>query len=676
MSPGALGGEPVPRNRFACAGSLRNVNTLEDFSGGEARRALGEAAAAALWEAIVSGEAERDASLLGRFAVLCHADLKKWKFYHWFCYPCFALERPAELAAAAPLAAEEGEEARCEGLCAAVLAWRGACAAGEGAAQQEIVAPAAFTCGFRRAAAGASAEVKWERLDLAAVGEAFHSSDRGEGLVLAAFDPCASGSDANSAAAGWPVRNLLALAAARWVAPGEQPLRLRLLCVRERRGVVSTTDSVLMDVEVPPLDVTQGMPKALFAWERNAKGKAAPRVADLGAIMDPERLAEQAADLNLKLMRWRVLPELDTDALRATRCLLLGAGTLGCAVARGLLAWGVRTVTFTDCARVSYSNPVRQSLYSFEDCKGGGRPKAQAAAEALRAIFPGTDARHEELTIPMPGHPVGEEDSVLATKALQDAARLRALIESHDAVFVLTDTRESRWLPTLLCAALGRPLFNTALGFDSYVVMRHGAAPVDGVGCPPCAAAALDEAPRNLCLAASGARASAGSRLGCYFCNDVVAPLDSTRHRTLDQQCTVTRPGLAPIAGALAVEMLVAMVHHPDGAAAPASGGASGLAAEEVESKSPLGALAHQLRGFLGSLQQLPVAGAAYDRCTACSESVVDAYRRQGDAFLLRAFNEPSYLEELTGLAEMKRAAEGADCAWDGSDGEMSGDDW
>ena len=37
-----------------------------------------------------------------------------------------------------------------------------------------------------------------------------------EGLVLAAFDPCASGSDANSAAAGWPVRNLLALAAARF----------------------------------------------------------------------------------------------------------------------------------------------------------------------------------------------------------------------------------------------------------------------------------------------------------------------------------------------------------------------------------------------------------------------------------------------------------------------------
>lgn len=34
------------------------------------------------------------------------------------------------------------------------------------------------------------------------------------------------------------------------------------------------------------------------------------------------------------------------------------------------------------------SNPVRQSLYTFDDCLNGGRLKAEAAARNLNAIFP------------------------------------------------------------------------------------------------------------------------------------------------------------------------------------------------------------------------------------------------------------------------------------------------
>ncbi len=69
----------------------------------------------------------------------------------------------------------------------------------------------------------------------------------------------------------------------------------------------------------------EGTPAAV-GWEPNMRGKTGPRVTDLSPTMDPRRLASAAVDLNLKLMRWRAAPSLDTARLAATKCLLLGAG--------------------------------------------------------------------------------------------------------------------------------------------------------------------------------------------------------------------------------------------------------------------------------------------------------------------------------------------------------------
>jgi len=234
------------------------------------------------------------------------------------------------------------------------------------------------------------------------------------------------------------------------------------------------------------------------------------------------------------------------------------------------MAWGIKNITFVDNSTVSYSNPVRQSLFEFLDCTDGGKPKAETAAAKMKMIFPGVESQGVQLTIPMPGHSVSDSELPHVKDAVQ---KLEDLVKSHDAIFLLLDSRESRWLPTLLGVTYDKIVINAALGFDTYLVMRHGGA---------------------ISKEGSSSSSEHTERLGCYFCNDVVAPQDSQKDRTLDQQCTVTRPGLAYMASALAVELLVSLLHHPLRHHAPHD------APKELSDPgtTPLGTVPHQLRGF------------------------------------------------------------------------------
>lgn len=53
-----------------------------------------------------------------------------------------------------------------------------------------------------------------------------------------------------------------------------------------------------------------------------------------------------------------------------------------------LQSWGVRNITLIDNGKVSFSNPVRQSLYRHDHCINSNTYKATAAADVLREIHP------------------------------------------------------------------------------------------------------------------------------------------------------------------------------------------------------------------------------------------------------------------------------------------------
>ena len=54
------------------------------------------------------------------------------------------------------------------------------------------------------------------------------------------------------------------------------------------------------------------------------------------------------------------------------------------------------------------------------------------------------------------------------------------------------------------------------------------------------------------------------------------------------------------------------------------------------------------------------IKGRSYDCCSACSEKVTSAYKQDGWDFVKRALNEKRYVEDLSGLSEVQRAAEKA----------------
>lgn len=618
------GVDQQPRLCQISHGELVNKNTLEEFRNVDKKQLL-QTQAEIIWEDIKSGRAVESPSLLVRFILISFADLKKYHFYYWFGFPAFLKSTDnIKIVKSSRLKEEVGDK---------------------------VVANIVTALDVYRAELKSSGGRQNEGFFIVNVSPGPDTTSINK---LSDFDRCSKSateiwfgfSDPSTLPhhPGWQLRNFLLLIAAKWghLLKGN----VKILCLRDRtiKGVRNISDSLLLQLNIDlekQMQLSSPCPDAI-GWERNKNNKLCPRFVNLADAMDPVKLAESAVDLNLKLMKWRLLPSIDLEKISNQRCLLLGAGTLGCNVARALLGWGVKKITLLDNGTVSFSNPVRQTLYEFSDCStSGGRAKAIAAAEKLRKIFPGVDATGIRLSIPMPGHPVNTNEKTF-DRAKADVGTLANLIENHDVIFLLMDSRESRWLPTIIAAANNKLVINSALGFDSYLVMRHGV---------------NKETAENADSEVAASSLKSHDKLGCYFCNDVVAPGNSTRDRTLDQQCTVSRPGISMIASALAVELFVSVTQHQEegrydppgpGSAIPES-----LSASNRED-FPLGMIPHQIRGFVSQYYNILPTTYSFSKCTACSDHVLRKYKEDDIDFLMEVFNSPpSYLEDVTGLTQL-----------------------
>ncbi|KAH7420136.1 autophagy-related protein-like protein 7 [Cadophora sp. MPI-SDFR-AT-0126] len=636
----ALTSDDVPAGYIRAEGKIKNVNTIEDFKNMD-KAAMLQTAAKQIWDAINDGTIYSIPSLLSSFTILSFANLKKYTFTYWFAFPALHSEPVWKQVEAGSPSQLTGKETTA--LADEVGTWRYATDKREHGFFLAKKVPLPSTESPRPATPGASGDdldYKWVIGSLREFESGFFDGIPLENQFVAFVDPSTYPENP-----GWMLRNLLVLIKRRF-----KLNKVQVLCYRDihSRRHEARSRIIVLETEGQAAE-TDVMPK-VTGWERNSNQKLSPKTTNLAQYMDPSHLADQAVDLNLKLMKWRIAPDLNLNKIKDTKCLLLGAGTLGTYVSRLLMGWGVRKITFIDNASVSFSNPVRQPLFDFKDCIDGGAKKAYRAAEALQEIYPGVDSTGFVMSVPMLGHPITDEQNTRL-----DFETLEKLMEDHDAIFLLMDTRESRWLPTVMGKAKNKLVLNAALGFDTWVVMRHGVFAEDG----------------------------GQAALGCYFCNDVVAPADSVKDQTLDQQCTVTRPGVAPTASAQLVELMVSALQHPDGARAPApkilaNQSSNGrIEYDRDPLNHPLGLVPHQIRGFEATFQNILISGQSYDCCSACSPKIVDEYNRSGWEFIKRALTEKDYITELSGLAEVQRQAEAAagDIDWDSEPNGMDDDE-
>ncbi|GBE60593.1 ubiquitin-like modifier-activating enzyme ATG7 [Babesia ovata] len=351
------------------------------------------------------------------------------------------------------------------------------------------------------------------------------------------------------------------------------------------------------------------------------------------------------AELHLQMMKWKVIPQLSPANITGTNICIIGAGALGCHIIRQFLAWGTRNFVVIDHAKVT--NATRQCLFNVSDSTDQAY-KATMACHEIKRIRPDANAIPVNMLVPMPGHFISEEELRISYTSLTN------IMLKCDAVFLATDSKESRWLPSLIGAARRyyssemesgavdgshsnaelienrrAPLvISTGLTFDTFMVIRHGYGDFDG---------------------------------GCYFCSDVQWPDDTISSRPIDETCTLVKPASVAMCAAAAVELFISLTQHPRRFEAPHSG------------NSCIGGVPHAIHMSLSGMTVAHETIKSADmyvnkfyveasrRCVCCSDAVFKRLKSNPFDFLHQVVINPSILGDISGLNRTLSAVSGYD---------------
>ncbi len=165
-----------------------------------------------------------------------------------------------------------------------------------------------------------------------------------------------------------------------------------------------------------------------------------------------------------RFSRLRQITWWNQDTIAAARVLVVGAGALGNEILKNLALVGFRNVVILDLDRIEISNLSRSVLFSESDI---GQPKADAAAAAMKRIFPRCEARGITANVV---HEIG-----------------LGVFDWADVVIGGLDNREARLWLNRACWRMNKPFI------DGAIEGINGVARVFLPGKPPCYECTLGE---------------------------------------------------------------------------------------------------------------------------------------------------------------------------------------